>query len=208
MPSKRVSPAARRRIRLRRSSVRTGTTRYSARRSWPTVAGRDSAMASTLHRPPEATAPTRSRPGGGAARCPRARHRRNVGRGWILAEMEMHQRGEEGGCAPPLVAEGLALHVVHRVGVGAGVGAAEHAGEVKLVAPQGGAGIAEDAISGDAQFAITGVAEARLEGDVQGQEGCHVVDAAVAGVKAARAVEEPAAFGVDGQTVGVAAWGS
>ena len=65
------------------------------------------------------------------------------------------------GCAPPLVAEGLALHVVHRVGVGAGV--AEQAGEVELVASQRGACVAEDTVASEAQLAVAGVAEAWLD---------------------------------------------
>lgn len=65
------------------------------------------------------------------------------------------------GCAPPLVAEGLALHVVHRVGVGAGV--AEQAGEVELVASQRGAFVAEDTVASEAQLAVAGVAEAWLD---------------------------------------------
>src|SRR5258708_22526216 len=166
------SSAASLRIRLRRSSALTESTRYSERRSSRTVAG----SAATIGRPAytrwdraeACAAQHESRPESDqraqrlrAPQPARPAHPLDQSRGdlRVLAEVELHQRGDQRRGGPALAAERLAVAVVHRVGGAELVGAAEQGREVELVAAQAGARGAEQAVAHQAQVAIAAVGD-------------------------------------------------
>src|SRR5207302_7226639 len=169
MPGNSSSPALSLRIRLRRSSALTGSTRYSERRRSAMVwgrlgtvsmlGGRGSGTAAYTPHPGELRArATLDQRGLAMADPARGDHpgHEALGDGRVLAEVEVDQGDHQVAADPALAAERLAAAVVHGVGRAQAVGAVDRGAEVELVAAQAGPRTAEQAVGHHPQVAVAG----------------------------------------------------